>query len=107
MSEQKKYDVFQAISDPTRRTLLKLLIEKEMSIVEIAKQFPISRTAVNKHLHILYNAGMVKSRKVGRETRYTLEPNPLAEIQDFLAFFEPYWDDQLAALKQLVEEDSN
>ncbi|WP_025784332.1 metalloregulator ArsR/SmtB family transcription factor [Sporosarcina sp. D27] len=105
MSEQRKHDVFQAISDSTRRTLLKLLAGKEMSIVEIANHFPISRTAVNKHLHILSNAGIVKSRKVGRETRYILEANPLVEIQDFLALFEPYWEDKLSALKRLVEED--
>ncbi|WP_039044188.1 metalloregulator ArsR/SmtB family transcription factor [Sporosarcina sp. ZBG7A] len=107
MSEQRKHDVFQAISDSTRRTLLKLLAEREMSIVEVAEHFPISRTAVNKHLHILSNAGIVKSRKVGRETRYILEAKPLIEIQDFLTFFETYWEDQLAALKKFVEEDNH
>lgn len=78
-----------------------------MSIAELAEHFPISRTAVNKHLHILSNSGIVKSRKVGRETRYILAANPLVEIQGFLAFFEPYWDNQLVALKRLVEEDSD
>ncbi|MBD7984004.1 winged helix-turn-helix transcriptional regulator [Sporosarcina sp. Sa2YVA2] len=104
MSAQSKHDVFQAISDPTRRTLLKILAEKEMSIAEIAEHFPISRTGVNKHLHILSNAGVVKSRKVGRETRYILTPEPLVEIQSWLQFFEQYWDDKLATLKKYVED---
>lgn len=75
-----------------------------MSIAEIAEHFPISRTGVNKHLHILSNAGVVKSRKVGRETRYILKPEPLFEIQSWLQFFEQYWDDKLATLKKYVED---
>lgn len=104
MVDQLKHDVFQAISDSTRRSMLKLLAEKEMSIAEIAENFPISRTAVNKHLHILSNSGLVRSQKIGRETRYQLIPQPLAEIQNWLAFFEHYWEDKLSALKKFVEE---
>ncbi len=107
MAEQPKHDVFQAISDPTRRSMLKLLAEKEMSIAEMAKYFPISRTAVNKHLHILADSGLVSSQKAGRETRFRLKPEPLAEIQNWLAFFEHYWDEKLAALKELVEEEND
>ncbi|RYL93448.1 ArsR family transcriptional regulator [Sporolactobacillus sp. THM7-4] len=105
MAEQPKHDVFQAVSDPTRRSILKLLAEKDMSIAEIAECFPISRTAVNKHLHILSDAGLVKSHKAGRETRFTLIPEPLMNIQSWLFFFEHYWDDKLSALKKLVEKD--
>lgn len=107
MPSHKKHDVFQAISDPTRRVLLKRLADKDMSIAEIAAQFPVSRTAVNKHLTILSNAGVVESRKVGRETRYTLKTKPLAEVQNYLEFFEPYWEDQLAALKNFIESSSD
>ena len=105
MPGQKDHDVFQAISDPTRRKLLNLLAEKEMSIAEIADHFPISRTAVNKHLTVLSNARVVTSRKVGRETRFLLEPKPLIEVKEWLNFFEAYWDDQLAMLKKYVERD--
>ncbi|MFB4475351.1 ArsR/SmtB family transcription factor [Oceanobacillus caeni] len=106
MVDQPRHDVFQAIADPTRRNMLKLLAEKEMSIAEITEHFPISRTAVNKHLHILSNTGLVRSRRVGRETRYTLRPEPLIEIQNWLTFFEHYWDEKLAVLKRFVEEDN-
>src|ERR1700730_2804196 len=67
-----EHDVFQAIADPTRRRLLKLLADKEMPITAITECFPISRTAVNKHLHVLSDAGLVSIQKVGRETRYKL-----------------------------------
>lgn len=103
MVDQSKQDIFQAISDPTRRSLLKLLAEKEMSITEIVGFYTISRTAVNKHLHILLNAGLVRSQKVGRETRYTLNPEPLVELKNWLTFFEQYWDKKLLALKEYIE----
>lgn len=100
------HDVFQAIADPTRRSLLKLLANKEMSIASITDCYPISRTAVNKHLQVLSDAQLVSSQKVGRETRYKLQPEPLLELQDWLAFFEGYWANKLFALKEYVEADS-
>lgn len=99
------HDVFQAIADPTRRSLLKLLANKDMSIAAIADCYPISRTAVNKHLQVLSDVQLVSSQKVGRETRYKLQPEPLRELQDWLTFFEQYWSDRLTALKDFVEAD--
>jgi predicted transcriptional regulator len=87
--------------------MLKLLAEREMSIVEIVEYFPISRTAVNKHLHILSDSGLVRSRKIGRETRHMLKPEPLVNIQNWLSFFEHYWKDKLSALKSFVVEDND
>ncbi|MFF2018380.1 ArsR/SmtB family transcription factor [Paenibacillus sp. NPDC058177] len=101
------HDVFQAIADPTRRSLLKLLADKEMSIASITDCYPISRTAVNKHLQVLSDAQLVSSQKVGRETRYRLQPEPLAELQEWLTFFEQYWSNKLLALKDYVEADSD
>nr|WP_307786786.1 helix-turn-helix domain-containing protein [Pseudogracilibacillus auburnensis] len=51
-----KRDVFQAMADPTRRKMLKLLATKEMSIASILECFPVSRTTMNKHLHVLFDA---------------------------------------------------
>ena len=104
MEKPSTQDVFQAISDPTRRSLLKLLAEKELSITDIVEFYPISRTAVNKHLHILFDAGLVHRQKVGRETRYMLNSEPLIELKDWLRFFEQYWDKNLLALKEYVEK---
>ena len=101
------HDVFQAIADPTRRSLLKLLANKEMSIASISECYPISRTAVSKHLQVLSDAQLVSSQKVGRETRYKLQPEPLLELQDWLTFFEQYWANKLLALKEYVEADSD
>ena len=105
VTSSSKHDVFQAIADPTRRSLLKMLADKEMPIAAITDCFPISRTAVNKHLHVLSEAGLVSSQKVGRETRYKLQPEPLVELRNWLVFFEQYWDEKLIALKKFVETD--
>lgn len=100
-----KHDVFQAIADPTRRKLLRLLEGEEMPVTVISGHFPMSRTAVSKHLRILADAGLVKERKIGRETRYRLEPEPLLELKRWLSYFERYWENKMVALKRLVEAD--
>lgn len=107
MSAKKKYDVFQAIADPTRRKLLQMLAEKERPIAEISSHFSISRTAVAKHLHILAEAELVCGEKVGREKRYRLQPEPLKELKDWLSYYEQFWDNKLSILKHLVERNEN
>lgn len=99
-----KHNVFQAIADPTRRKLLRLLSGEEMSVGAISRHFPMSRTAVSKHLRILADAGLVIERKVGRETRYRMEAEPLLELRKWLSFYERFWDNKLAALQRYVEE---
>ncbi|WP_419875763.1 ArsR/SmtB family transcription factor [Candidatus Pristimantibacillus sp. PTI5] len=100
-----KHDVFQAIADPTRRKLLHLLGDEELPVTVISSHFTMSRTAVSKHLRVLADAGLVKDRKVGRETRYRLDPEPLLELKRWLAYYERYWENKLSALKRFVEND--
>ncbi|MFM1652497.1 ArsR/SmtB family transcription factor [Brevibacillus sp. B_LB10_24] len=105
VAASQKHDVFQAIADPTRRELLRLLGDQEMPVTVISGHFPMSRTAVSKHLRILADAGLVKGRKIGRETRYSLEPEPLRELNQWLAYFERFWENKMAALQYFVESD--
>lgn len=104
-SVKTQHDVFQAIADPTRRKLLKLLANEEKSISEIVMEFSLSRTAINKHLKVLSDAGLVSNKRVGRENRYKLNPKPLSEVKNWLTFFEQYWNEQLLSLKKYVEEE--
>lgn len=101
----QKHDVFQAIADPTRREVLRLLAEKELPISEISSHFPMSRTAIAKHLHILSEAELVSGRKIGRERRYRLQPESLKELQQWLSFFDQFWNNKLSMLKHVVEND--
>lgn len=102
-SPAQKHDVFQAIADPTRREVLKLLSEKELPISEITAHFPMSRTAIAKHLHILSEAQLVSGRKVGREKRYRLQPESLTELKQWLTYFEQFWSNKLSILRHIVE----
>ncbi|WP_391205753.1 ArsR/SmtB family transcription factor [Psychrobacillus sp. L4] len=104
-SAAQKYDVFQAIADPTRREVLKLLSEKELPISEITSHFPMSRTAIAKHLHVLSEAELVTGRKVGREKIYQLQPESLKELSEWLSYYEQFWNNKLSILKYIVEND--
>ena len=99
-------DVFNAIADPTRRELIRLLAEaEEKPLHELTAPFQMGRTAVSKHLTILKEAGLVHDRKVGRETRFRLNASPLREIQDWVAFYSKFWSTNLLRLNQLLEEE--
>jgi len=99
-----KYDVFQAIADPTRRHILQLLALRNKPISLIAENFAISRTAVVKHLSILEQAELVSAQKKGREKIYTLHVEKLKELEDWLQYFDLFWDNKLAQLQSMVEE---
>ena len=104
MSAAQKYDVFQAIADPSRRKMLKLLSNEELPVTVISKHFPMSRTAVSKHLRILSESNLLSVEKVGREVRYKLKPDALLELKQWLSFYEQFWDNKMSMLKHYVEE---
>lgn len=98
-------DVYDAIADPTRRKLLRLLADaEELPLKKLTVHFKMGRTAVSKHLTILKEAGLVTSRKVGRETRYRLNATPLKEVQDWVSFYEGFWKERMVKLNLLLEE---
>jgi DNA-binding transcriptional ArsR family regulator len=108
VSKVQQRDVFDAIADPTRRRLIQLLAEAEdLPLHELASHFPMGRTGVSKHLGILKEAGLVKDRKVGRETRYKLDAAPLKEVQDWVAYYSNYWSANMMRLGQLLEEEED
>lgn len=99
-------DVYDAVADPSRRKILDLLANvAEMPLHELTVHFQIGRTAVSKHLTILKDAGLVISRKVGRETRYRLNAAPLQEIQDWVTYYTKFWNEKIMLLHQLLQEE--
>lgn len=104
-NNHQERDVYVAIADPTRRKLIRLLAEAdELPLHELTAQFDMGRTAVSKHLAILKDAGLVMARKEGRETRYRLNAAPLKEIQDWVSFYEGFWNERISKLHLLLEE---
>ncbi len=95
---------FAALADPTRRHLLGMLSDRgPATATEIARELPITRQAVTKHLAALGGAGLVAARREGRETRYSLTPEPLEEAVAWIAQVGADWDDRLARLSGYAE----
>ncbi len=97
------FDVFAAIADPTRRELLDLLARGDRPVKELAAPFPMSRPAISQHLRILRQAGLVTEQKRGRERRYSLRPERLREVSDWLRTYERFWTDRLTALGAVLD----
>jgi DNA-binding transcriptional ArsR family regulator len=95
-------DPFAAIADPTRRGLIETLAEGPATATRLAGGLPITRQAVSKHLSILRDASLVGSRRSGRETIYTLQPDPLREVAAWSERVGRDWDRRLAKLEDVV-----
>lgn len=96
-------DVFQAIADPTRRTILLLLATQSMTAGVIASNFDTARPTVSKHLQILTACELLKQEQQGREIYYHLNADKMKEIADFLEPFRKHWDGRFNKLEQLMK----
>ena len=96
--------VFAALGDETRLAVLaKLCNGLPQSISCLTAGTKLSRQAVTKHLHVLANAGVVRNLRIGRESLFELEPQPIEQVRDYLDQVSRQWDDALARLKSHVE----
>jgi len=94
--------VIQAISEPNRREILRLVRDRELAAGEIAARFDVTRTAISQHLTVLKNAGLVSERREGTRRRYRARPEALAELRSFL---DGFWEDSLERLKLAAEQE--
>jgi DNA-binding transcriptional ArsR family regulator len=100
-------DVFDALADPNRRFVLETLAQRDTATAtELAAELPVTRQAVAKHLAALNEAGLVASRREGRETRYELTPGPLASAMNWMAGVGAQWDARLARLQHHLSDGS-
>ena len=97
--------VFAALGDATRLSVVARLSAGEpQSISRLTDGTRLSRQAVTKHLRVLADAGVVRSMRLGRESLFALEPQPLTDVRDYLDRVSRQWDDALARLKAHVEK---
>lgn len=80
----RSLQVAAALADPTRESIVRLLIDRESSVGELAEQLPVSRPAVSKHLRVLEGAGVARVRAEGTRRLYSVDPQALAELRDEL-----------------------
>jgi len=89
-----------AMSDPTRREILRLVQNEEKPAGEIASNFPVSRPAISQHLAVLKSAGLIDERRAGVKRLYRTRVAGMTELRDFL---EQFWDERLDRLKAVIE----
>ncbi len=101
-------DVFNAISDPTRREIIDLLAGQSLPVNEVAERFDMSRPAVSKHIIILNECGLVLIRKEGRKRYCRTDTRKLLEVIEWAQRYRKFWDERLETLETLLtEEDKN
>jgi DNA-binding transcriptional ArsR family regulator len=90
-------DVFTALANPTRRELLRLLLDRgPQPVQQLADHFEMARPSVSEHLRLLREAGLVSELRTGRQRFYRLEPDPLREVLDWLVPYERIWRGKLS-----------
>ncbi|MGB7213343.1 MAG: metalloregulator ArsR/SmtB family transcription factor [Gemmatimonadales bacterium] len=107
-SSARRYDldrVFQALADPTRRTILRDLSRRERSVGELAKPHRMSLVAVSKHLKVLERARLIDRRRDGSFHLMTLNPAALKSADEWLRFYEQFWSEKLDSLKTFLERE--
>jgi DNA-binding transcriptional ArsR family regulator len=96
--------VLDALGDGTRRAVFELLAGGEQSVGELAEQLPVSRPAVSQHLRVLKDAGLVTAEARGTRRLYAVDPAGLEAVRTWV---DRFWNQTLANLKQIVEQEEN
>lgn len=92
-------DVFQAIADPTRRSILALLALQSLTLNAVAENYSISRPAISKHIKVLTECGLVEIKQEGRERYCTAKLEKLSEVNEWVTQYKQFWESKLDALE--------
>jgi DNA-binding transcriptional ArsR family regulator len=95
--------VFEIIAEPNRRAILSLLVSSEQSVGEIERQLGMPQPTVSKHLRVLREAGFVEATVDAQRRVYRLNPEPLQEVEAWLAPFRQLWSAHLDALERHLD----
>src|SRR6516165_8185944 len=97
-------DPFQALADPTRRSIVEALRKGERQVNDIVEQAGIHQSGVSRHLRILHDAGFVSVRPEGQRRLYSLKPEPFRELDKWLAQYRSLWEARLDRLEEALEK---
>ena len=94
---------FEVLADESRRRILDVLVEEERPVGELAEILTLSQPSVSKHLKVLRDAGLVEARTDAQRRIYRVRPEPLREIDEWLAPYRRRWAESLSALERHLE----
>ncbi|MDI3254351.1 ArsR/SmtB family transcription factor [Pseudacidobacterium ailaaui] len=97
--------IFHALSDPTRRSILRVIAGKEKTVGEIARPYRISLAAVSKHLKVLESADLITRERQGSFQVVRLKAQSLKTAEEWLSYYKQFWNERLDALQNLFEGD--
>ena len=97
-------DVFQAIADPTRREIIRMIATQTLNLNSVADKFEISRPAISKHIKILTECGLIIINQKGRERHCEANLRKLNEVSDWVEQYKKFWTQKLDALENYLEE---
>jgi DNA-binding transcriptional ArsR family regulator len=95
---------FELVAEPTRRRILDLLRERARPVGELVRMLGLSQPGVSKHLRLLREAGLVRVRREGQRRWYELEPEPLAELDEWLEPYRELWEHRLDRLERHLDD---
>jgi DNA-binding transcriptional ArsR family regulator len=95
---------FDVLAEPTRRRILDMVRDRERSVGDLVESLSVSQPGVSKHLRVLREAGLVDVRRDAQRRLYSLRPEPLAEIDVWLAPYRRFWAGRLDALERHLDE---
>ena len=95
---------FEVISEPSRRAILTMLLSSERSVGELERELGMSQPSVSKHLRVLRDSGFVESRIEAQRRLYRLRPEPLMELDEWLAPFRRFWTKYVDALEKHLDK---
>ena len=96
-------DIFNAVAEPRRRQILSYLAQQERSVSAIAQALRLTQPSVSKHLRVLRDVDLVRTRSVGKTRLYQTNANKIKPLRDWAATFERYWQHQLVRIKEVAE----
>lgn len=97
---------FRALADPTRRTIVALLAEQDLTIGAVAENFDMTRPAIKKHLTILEQGALIEVEAKGRERINRLNPQGLRAVTDWVAQIDRFWSHRLDRMKDIIETET-
>ncbi len=99
-------NIFNSLSDPTRRSILQRLVNNRLTVSEIASSYKLTFAAVSKHIKVLEVAGLITKKRRGKEKIISLSPKTLDQATRYLVFYQKHLDDRLDSLENYLNKEA-
>lgn len=101
-SEKSLNRIFYALSDPSRREMLRILAGNGCQVKDLAQSFSFSKAATSKHLAVLEEAGLIDKTRHGREVLCSINPSTLKSVEEWMRFYRQFWNSRLESLEAFI-----